>query len=93
MFGTIIDRLIIMLEQMVADWGFLSIMQFAVVITWLLIVRLRHVQYQSSLTIALVLAILAMLVSIVSFNIAGRISEYVLLFLGIGIIQMLLEKD
>lgn len=71
-----------------------AIIQIAVILFWMFVTRRSKSGYKISLTISLFLLLLSMIVLVLTFaSIAGVIGEYAFLFLGAGIIQMLISKD
>lgn len=71
-----------------------SAIQIGVLLFWIFVTRRSKNGYKTSFGISLFLLSLSMVVSILTFtSVAGVIGEYAFLFLGAGIIQMLISKD
>lgn len=71
-----------------------SIIQIGVVLFWIFVTRRSKNGYKTSLSISLFLLLLAIVVLVLNFtHLAKIIGEYAFLFLGIGILQMLISKD
>lgn len=71
-----------------------SAIQIGVILFWIFIIRKSKKGYKISLVISLFLLLSSMVVLALTFtSVAGIIGEYAFLFLGIGIVQMLITKE
>lgn len=71
-----------------------SVIQIGIILLWIFLTRKSKNGYKTSSLISFFLLLLAIVVLALNFTpLAKTIGEYAFLFLGIGIIQMLIAKD
>lgn len=71
-----------------------SVIQIGVILFWIFVTRKSKNGYKISFIISLFLLLLSIAPLVLTYtSVAGVIGEYAFLFLGIGIIQILISKD
>lgn len=92
MINRLFDSLIQQIEN--AGQNIPSIIEITISLIWVFIIWKYKISYQTSLKISLGLLLLSVLTFILAGSvIAGFVGEYILLFLGIGIIQAIATKE